>query len=102
LHRIAPLAVALLLDARCGEPPARLHPVVWMGRVLDWLKRPHRVASPLALAYGLGVALGLPLVWGCVGWLVERALPWPLQALVLKPAFADRALLDASRASRQR
>jgi adenosylcobinamide-phosphate synthase len=31
-----------------------------------------------------------------LGLLLERTLPWPLQALALKPAFAGRALLSAA------
>ncbi len=31
------LPVALLLDRLLGEPPLRLHPVVWMGRYLGWI-----------------------------------------------------------------
>ena len=29
------LLMALAVDALCGEPPARWHPVVWMGKALD-------------------------------------------------------------------
>ena len=97
LRRAAPLVLAVLLDALWGEPPAWLHPVVWMGRGLAWLEAAAPRGEPARLVYGLGVALGVPLVWGCLARLVESALPWPLQALVLKPAFAGRALLDASR-----
>jgi len=97
VRRIAPLVLALGLDALCGEPPAWLHPVVWMGRGLAWLEARAPRGELARGAYGLGVALGLPLIWGGLGWVVETVLPWPLQALVLKPAFAGRALLDAGR-----
>jgi adenosylcobinamide-phosphate synthase len=30
------LLLALLVDRYCGEPPVRLHPVVWMGNYLGW------------------------------------------------------------------
>ena len=30
------LVVALLVDRYLGEPPVRLHPVVWMGNYLNW------------------------------------------------------------------
>ena len=33
----AALVVALWIDFVWGEPPARWHPVVWMGRYLDWV-----------------------------------------------------------------
>ena len=32
----AALVIALAVDRWCGEPPARWHPVVWIGRYLGW------------------------------------------------------------------
>jgi len=49
------------------------------------------------LFYGTFVAVAVPLAWALLGHFVERFIPWPLHALVLKPAFAGRALLDAGR-----
>src|SRR5438067_12316882 len=68
LKRSGPLALALLLDARYGEPPAQLHPVVWMGRLLDWLDAhaPHDDAA--RFLYGATVALAVPLGWA---WLAR-------------------------------
>ena len=40
-----PLGLALLVDWYLGEPPLRLHPVVWMGRYLGWAG-PHVHRSP--------------------------------------------------------
>jgi len=34
--QVAALCLALLIDRWLGEPPARWHPVVWMGRYLGW------------------------------------------------------------------
>ncbi len=50
---VTPLAlcVALVVDHRFGEPPVRVHPVVWMGNALDWAGK--RVA-PLAERAGVG------------------------------------------------
>jgi adenosylcobinamide-phosphate synthase len=87
----------LLLDVVCGEPAAPLHPVVWMGRVLDWLETRAPRRDPGRFWYGIGVALAVPLGWAWLARTVERFAPWPLQALVLKPAFAGRALLEAGR-----
>ena len=81
----------------CGEPAAAVHPVVWMGRVLDWLEARAPRRDPGRFVYGIGVALAVPLGWAWLARKVERLAPWPLQALVLKPAFAGRALLDAGR-----
>ena len=33
------LLAALAFDLLIGEPPAALHPVVWMGNVQTWLRR---------------------------------------------------------------
>jgi adenosylcobinamide-phosphate synthase len=97
LKRVAPLALALLLDALCGEPPARLHPVVWMGRLLDWLDTRAPRDEAARLLYGTVVALAVPLGWAWLARMVERFAPWPVHALALKPAFAGRALLGSGR-----
>ncbi len=100
------LAVALLLD-RHGEPPALLHPVVWMGRGLGALGAPWPGRTPAA-AFMRGVAawwLGALAVTGCallVGagaqQLGQRAsggvgLVVLVQALALKPLFAWHMLV---------
>src|SRR5262249_37404377 len=38
----------------------------------------------------------LPMLVGVLAELGARALPWPLRALMLKPAFSGKALLDAA------
>jgi adenosylcobinamide-phosphate synthase len=38
LLQICILSVALILDAFVGEPPAQVHPVVWMGRIVAALE----------------------------------------------------------------
>ena len=107
---VAPLAVlvALVVDRALGEPPARWHPVVWIGHCLSFMGR--RVAPPAgttranaaralaggALAWCLGAALVVlvaqALVWAMSGW------PWWIQALaagvLLKPLLAWRMLRD--------
>ncbi|NMM80941.1 cobalamin biosynthesis protein CobD [Acidovorax sp. SRB_14] len=63
------LLVALAVDARWGEPPARWHPVVWMGRALGALDQ--RIAPAAATGRD----------WKCF-WLA--ALAWSaLAAMVL-------------------
>ena len=95
------LLVALLVDRYFGEPPTRLHPVVWMGNYLDWAARwVHRMPSPAvrdlkaftlgALAWLAGVAL-VAVVAGALQWAVLQ-LPGLLSALLLglalKPTLA--------------
>ena len=103
------LGLALLLDWYLGEPPLRLHPVVWMGRYLGWAG-PH--IAPLTTAdppphaqkrrsFWLGA-----LAWctgagavGALAWWLQSQLqqaPWwlaaPLLAVLLKPLLAWRML----------
>ena len=86
------LAAALAIDLLFGEPPAIVHPVVWMGRVIDFLAR----RSPRwELAWGCLIALAVPALFGALGWAVGL-LP-PVAAFVvgvplLKSTFALREL----------
>jgi adenosylcobinamide-phosphate synthase len=89
------LLAAVALDATLGEPPPRLHPVVWMGGALNWLDARAPRDESARLVYGTAVAVGLPLAWGVLGWTLERTMPWPVCALALKATFAGRALLAA-------
>ena len=95
------LLLALVLDLVWREPPAALHPVVWMGRLIGLLERrapgPERPAA--ALAAGLGIAVLVPLACGVLAWLAAMALraagPLPYllgTALLLKTTFAVREL----------
>lgn len=106
-HAVA-VPLALWLDRCFGEPPARCHPVVWMGGYLSWASR-H--VAPLAvgaaaprqwpllrgtLAWVLGAAVVSISAWGAL-WLLAHA-PWWAQPLVLglllKPLLAWRMLRD--------
>ncbi|MGJ7492047.1 adenosylcobinamide-phosphate synthase CbiB [Variovorax sp. ZT4R33] len=101
------LCIALLVDRAWGEPSARWHPVVWMGRWLAWVGR---WAAP-ATGSRAARARGGPFVRGAIGWsvgalvvvavsvLLQSALsrlpPWaalPLLGLLLKPLLAWRML----------
>jgi adenosylcobinamide-phosphate synthase len=88
--------LAVCLDLACGEPPADLHPVVWLGRLLAFLETSAPRVEPARFAYGLAVATVLPVLVGVLAELGARSLPWPLRALMLKPTFSGKALLDAA------
>jgi adenosylcobinamide-phosphate synthase len=106
----APLAVlvALALDRALGEPPARWHPVVGMGRYLSFMGRhiAPRADAPAAkaarafvlgaLAWCLGAACVVVLAAVLAG--AVAAWAWWLQALalgvLLKPLLAWRMLHD--------
>lgn len=104
----AALLLALWIDHAFGEPPARWHPVVWMGRYLGAMGR--RVAPPAGTA---DARRAMPFIAGAAAWcfgavsvvlvalLLQRAaahLPSVLAALLLglllKPLLAWRMLRD--------
>jgi adenosylcobinamide-phosphate synthase len=96
-----PVAVVLAvgLDLAVGEPSARWHPVVWLGRALGWAERrvPRRSVADGAAA----VMAVTALTWAAARLvaIATRRLGWPgvfLEALVLKPAFAVRRLAEAT------
>ena len=79
------LLVALAVDRWLGEPPVRLHPVVWMGNYLGWagkhLQSVTRQAdtSPDFRAFWLGA-----LVWlagAAIVFIATLALQWGAMAL---------------------
>jgi adenosylcobinamide-phosphate synthase len=96
--------VALALDLTAGDPPNRYHPVAWMGSTIARARRlapQHGRWAPCVA--GAVLVVGGVVVWGAVGWLLERGfatLPWPLRWLaevgVLKTTFALRGLVQAS------
>ena len=95
------LPLALLIDHSLGEPPARLHPVVWMGNYLNWAaRRLQPDASPAVrdlksfwLAAGFWcVGAAIVLVVACTLQWMAFQLPWYVAALLiglaLKPMLA--------------
>nr|WP_069106269.1 adenosylcobinamide-phosphate synthase CbiB [Acidovorax sp. RAC01] len=105
-------ALALCVDHRWGEPPLRWHPVVWMGRALQWWGdrlapvacHPQEPAAQrdwglfwrsalvwIALAAIVCIAFGLAQA---VLSVVPGALAAVLLALALKPLLAWRMLRD--------
>ncbi|MEF2279950.1 adenosylcobinamide-phosphate synthase CbiB [Deinococcus sp. YIM 134068] len=90
------LLLALALDA-LGEPPARLHPVIWMGNYLKGARLRWRASAPAAQFFegGAGWVLGAGVAAG-VGWLTNR-FPggWVTRGVLLKPLLARRALFAA-------
>lgn len=107
LPPVLALAVAFAWDRFLGEPPARWHPVVWMGRYLGAMGGmiAPRSAQPSpnwpAFAAGAlawyGGAMLLLLVAGLAQWWLLRQHPvlaGLLLGVLLKPMFAWRMLRD--------
>lgn len=99
-------ALALALDWWRGEPPVRWHPVVWMGRALQWCadRSAPTALTPqdwkrfwqFALYWCALAAIVLIVSWGAqqVALQVTGLLGMALLALLLKPMLAWRMLLD--------
>ncbi|WP_432725601.1 adenosylcobinamide-phosphate synthase CbiB [Variovorax sp. W6] len=104
----AALWIALAIDRWLGEPPAPLHPVVWMGRYLG-------IGSSIAPRAHQAKPVDLPMFFtGALVWIVGAACVWSvamalqtlamlylpawalalLLGLLLKPLFAWRMLRD--------
>lgn len=105
----AAMLIALALDRLFGEPPARLHPVVGMGRYLGWAGRslPALAAGP-AFAAGTGAWLAGAVLVGVPAWLLQAALDHAgavaqalLLGVALKPMLSWRMLRDEVRAVEQ-
>ena len=91
----------MLVDRWLGEPPRGWHPVVWMGRYLQWIgKRPAERQPATAFLLGMmawiaGAAL-VAIAYVCARVLVAECPRWLAliaTALLLKPLFALRMLL---------
>jgi adenosylcobinamide-phosphate synthase len=96
---------AVALDLIAGEPPAKAHPVVWIGRAVSLAERPApRDGTGWQLAWGGAVTVGVAgvcgLVAGGAGAVTGRggALGLVIEAVLLKPSFALGALLRAGKA----
>ena len=54
------LALAVGVDLWRGEPPARIHPVVWMGRLIGFIRDAAPDAPWARLLWGMAMAILLP------------------------------------------
>ena len=103
------IILAVLIDICLGEPPSPLHPTVWMGTQIAFLKREMSPGFSLkfskALRFGWGILIILSgiVVWGTALSLAERVLRSHsllyliLGAALLKVSFSLRYLLFSGR-----
>ena len=104
MEHIAILGFAVAFDLLLGEYPPAVHPVVWMGKLTDWLvdHAPGAGQRPAQFLYGLlMLAIVVGLFSGPV-WLLDRAFRESggfayvlLGAVLLKPTFSFRALWES-------
>ena len=106
-RRTAVLLAAILLDVVAAEPPAAVHPVVWIGRTIRALeRRAPRHGETTQFVYGVAASTLVVGATGIAAGAVMRApLPPSLRLVsevwLLKTTFAVRALLAAAEAVRR-
>ena len=95
---LAVFLLAAAYDILLREMPARIHPVVWIGRLISFL----RLRFPASKIGGMALALVVIAVTVLSGHLLVRAvgylplLPLLLSAFLLKSTFSMRCLLQVS------
>lgn len=103
------LLTAFALDVVWGDPPNRFHPVVGMGSLIRWTAQNFNTGSACRrfwlgmLVILIGAAV-FSLPWLLVEYLLRDVPVWIsgiLTGILLKPTFAFRSLLKASREVRQ-
>lgn len=92
------LLLAAALDIILGEPPSRIHPVVWIGSLISFLRaraRPSRF-------HGFIIAMTVIMITTLSGHLLVKAASFVpilgilVSAYLLKSTFAIRCLLQVS------
>ena len=79
---VGAILVAFLVDHFLGEPPARLHPVVWTGKALSSTGAPWEYAGPAA-AYLRGAG-----VW-VLGAAASAATAWAATAAIRRLSSSE-------------
>ena len=102
------LILAVALDRLLPEPPARFHPVVWMGRTISVLERAAPQSPSAAFLFGCAVVVVVVGVWTALAWLLVAALVsvHPIAyvmggAILLRTTFTVRGLSSAARHTHQ-
>ncbi|WP_297465407.1 adenosylcobinamide-phosphate synthase CbiB [Thermococcus sp.] len=88
--------LALLWDLALGEPPAKLHPVVWFGGIAGLIDSRYKRRSPVRdFLVGTATAL-IVLVFALLLSILPSLAPYPLNyalaVYLLKSSFAIRSL----------
>ena len=99
----ATLLLAVMLDRFLPEPPALIHPVVWMGRATAMLERRAPQAPGRAVAYGCLVVVLVAGGSGATAWYLMTGLELlgPAASLlggavILRTTFTVRGLSEAA------
>ncbi|MCK9587561.1 cobalamin biosynthesis protein [Methanothrix soehngenii] len=95
---LAVFLLAVAFDILIGEPPVRVHPVVWIGRLISFLRAragPSKIQGMLLAITVIAVSvLAAHLLVRAAG--VLPVLPLLVGAYLFKSTFAIRCLLETS------
>ncbi len=96
------VAAALALDAALGEPPARLHPTVWMGWCVGLFERfgiSRRTPAGRTLV-GIAAALAVPGISFTLPAILLRRLPpgvrWIVEIALISTTLSMRGLAESA------
>ena len=103
-NAIIVLALAILIDLILGEPPLRIHPTVWMGKLINrGIGNANGLSAHLQKIYGAALALGTIVLFtgtSCLILWVADIFGEPIQilcaALLLKSTFSIRLMYTYS------
>ena len=102
------LLLAVGLDRLLPEPPAKFHPVVWMGRIIVAMERAAPQRPVPAFLFGCAIVVTVTGVSITLAWLAMAALTsvHPLAyvtggAIVLRTTFTVRGLSSAAKRTRE-
>lgn len=97
------LALAMVLDQLFGEPPAIIHPVVWMGSAIAQLEKYMPRGKVSQFGYGFLLTVGLVTVFSLACYILLNVLrEWNtfayvvVGAVLFKTTFALRELRSAA------
>ncbi|MDV0444775.1 Cobalamin biosynthesis protein CobD [Methanimicrococcus sp. At1] len=98
------LLLAILIDLVFGEPPSAVHPVVWIGKLIGFLKskapKTHRKAYGIAMALtviAFAVLLGICVVLIAHWKYMPYAAGLLIQAFFLKATFAVKCMVQPAK-----
>ena len=100
LDLIIIIIIALMVDLIFGELPAKIHPVVWMGKLIDYFK--DYLIKYRSKISGIILTLLIALIFTLATYVLLYLLAFNhvvyilFSALILSTTFAIKALLDSA------
>ncbi len=96
LHNFTLLLSAILVDLILGEPPEKIHPVVWYGKLITIMEK-FNDSSPKSLIYGFFTTT-IVLVFSYLVYLISKAIPQPFsffaEVYLLKSSFSIKSMVE--------